>query len=170
MRPSEIIERMPPEAACEAIGRIEAIDRDSYRALLSTSAERRKLRPVFLEKKPRAERHRWIAGTLSRPANDDLAEQSLQIWLLGDYKEMICGYLDAVGIEHDGEGFLETVPGQPEEAVLRAALDNMLESYPAPVVATYLRMFEAIEETDWPLLTELLDTDERLRFDAAKAS
>jgi len=170
MRPSQIIERMPQDSVCEAVARIETIDRDSYRGLLSSAAERRKLRPLFLEKKPRPERHRWVASTLARPANDDLAEQALQLWLLGDYKEMICGYLDALGIEHDGEGLLESVPEQPSEEALRSVVDDLLGNYPAPVVVAYLRMFEAIDETDWPLLTELLETNDRLRFDAAEAN
>lgn len=170
MTPHEILQHLPRETACEAVARIETIDRPAYRALLSTAAERRKLRPVFLERKSRPERHDWVVETVSRPANADLAEHLLQLWLLGDYKEMICRYLDLVDVSHDGKGFLETVPAQPPPETIDAALEALLEEYPAPVVAAYLRMFEAIDETDWPHLSQRLESDERLRFDAVESN
>jgi len=43
---------------------------------------------------------------LSRKPADDVAVQTLQIWLLGAQKDLICQFLDALEIPHDGKGLL----------------------------------------------------------------
>ena len=88
--------------------------------MIQNLASRRKLRPVFIERKPRPERHLWLQQALSLKSADDIAMQVLQIWLLGAQREMICEFLDSLGIAHDGKGVdkkssaLRTTSGKAE--------------------------------------------------------
>jgi hypothetical protein len=54
-----------------------------------------------------------------------------------------------------------------DEAKLKQAVDNILESYPQEVVAVYLNAFNGINETNWPALSEMLESDSRLQLGAA---
>lgn len=53
---------------------------------------------------------------LSKPGNADLALEILQVWVLGKNERMVCDFLDALGIKHDGKGLIEEMPAEPEKA------------------------------------------------------
>jgi len=137
-------------------------ERDGYRAAVATLATRRRLRPVFVERKPRPERNAWLAGALSRKESDDAAREILQAWLLGAHRPMICAFLDALGVKHDGQGLLDELPPQPPAGRLAGAIDAILamSTEAAPI---YLHLFDSMDITDWPDLRSALATDPRLQ-------
>ena len=49
-------------------------------------AEARKLRPVFLERQPRTQRHATMLATLTRPRWRLVTANLLRAWLLKKYK------------------------------------------------------------------------------------
>ena len=135
-----------------------------YRAVIQNLANQRKLRPVFVERKPKPERHTWLQQALARKPADDLAMQVLQIWLLGAQQPLICQFLDALEIKHDGKGVVDQLPSEPETEKLRSAIDLILENHSPQVVAIYLRLFLMMDDAGWTRLAEILGTDERLRL------
>jgi hypothetical protein len=86
----------------------------------------------------------------------------LQIWLLGAQREMICEFLDYLGIEHDGKGVVENLPTEPPQEKLNETITKMLEKRPPEVVAVYLHAFQAMDETGWSVLDETLAKDARV--------
>jgi hypothetical protein len=135
-----------------------------YKNLIENLAKQRKLRPVFVERKPRPERFAWIKDALGRKQNEPVAANLLQIWLVSRHSKMLCDFLDSLGIKHDDNGTVDNIPPQPEKPALEAAAAGLLEKYDASIVAVYLHAFQALDETGWPLLNEVIAADPRLQL------
>ena len=154
----EIFGRITAPQASEILGWLHENDRQAYRSCAGMLATRRKLRPVFVERKPREERNLWMREALSKPGNADLALEILQVWVLGKNERMVCDFLDALGIKHDGKGLIEEMPAEPEEGKVSAAVESILAKYPPAEASIYLHLFSGMEESGWPKLREILTT------------
>ena len=93
---------------------------------------------------------------------DDIATQLLQIWLLGAHRQMICDFLDSLGIKHDGKGVVDSLPAEPSLEALTDTITKLLEDRSAEVVAVYLHAFQAMDETGWSTLDQVLANDARV--------
>ena len=154
----EIFGRMSAPHASEILNWLLENDRQAYRSCAGMLATRRKLRPVFVERKPREERNQWIREALSKPSNSDLSLEMLQVWVLGKNERMVCDFLDALSIPHDGKGLIDEVPAEPGAEKVSAAVESLLSKYPAHEVAIYLHLFTGMDESTWPILRGLLQT------------
>jgi len=159
----ELLGFMSPALALEILTHAYEADKPLYRATLGAVAEARKLRPVFLERQPRPQRHQTMLATLSRPALDMVAANLIRGWLLKKYKSMLCDFLDGLAITHQ-DGVVEDLPSAMDEARLRSAVDSLLGKYPAEAVAVYLQAFHQMNGVDWPVLKTMLETDTRLQL------
>src|SRR5258708_8795565 len=116
MRSYEIFRECPAEVVNEIFVYLHEHEKGVYRAIIQNIATQRKLRPVFIERKPKTERHEWLRQALSRKPADDVAAQTLQIWLLGAQKDFICQFLEALQIAHNVKGFVyQLTPNTPSE-------------------------------------------------------
>jgi hypothetical protein len=162
MKCHEIINRLSPELTNEVFAYLIEHEKPVYKAMIQNLATRRKLRPVFIERKPKNDRHIWLKQALSMRGTDDLATQLLQIWLLGAHREMICDFLDSLGIKHDGKGVVDSLPAEPSLEALSGTITKLLEGRSAEVVAVYLHAFQAMDETGWSTLDDVLANDARV--------
>src|SRR5258706_12107021 len=94
----ELLGFMSPTLALEILIYAYESDKPLYRAALGAVAEARKLRPIFLERQPRTDRHGTMLQTLTRPSLDAVTGNLIRAWLLKKYKSMLCDFLDALGI------------------------------------------------------------------------
>jgi len=154
---------MSPTLALEIINHAYESDKPLYRAVLGAVAEARKLRPIFLERQPRADRHASMIQTLARPSLDAVTGNLLRAWLLKKYKSMLCDFLDALGVAHK-DGVVDDLPASMEDEKLRAAVETLLTKYPPEVVAVYLNAFNDMNEVNWPNLKTTLEADKRLQL------
>ena len=159
----ELLGFMSPPLAADILTYAFETDKPLYRATLGAVAQARKLRPVFLERQPRAQRDATMVATLSRPALDMVTGNLIRAWLLKKHNAMLVDFLDGLGIAHQ-EGVVEDLPETVEEAKLQAAVELLLGKYPAEVVAVYLNAFKDMNEVDWPALKALLETDKRVQL------
>ena len=159
----ELLGFMSPGLALEILTYANQSDKPLYRATLNAVAEARKLRPAYLERKPRAERHTLMLATLTRPALDWLTGNLIRTWLLKKYNGMLVDFLNALELPHK-EGVVEDLPASMDDAKLRSAVDGLLAKYPIETVAVYLHAFNDMNEVNWPNLKTLLDTDQRLQL------
>jgi hypothetical protein len=164
MKCYEIFSKLTPELADEIFGYLQQDEKAVYKAMIQNVATQRKLRPVFIERKPRNERHLWLRDALGRKPADDITTQVFQIWLLGGQRTMICEFLDGLGIAHDGKGVVEDLPAEPSKEALESALSKLLEKHRPEIVTAYLHVFQAMDDHRWPTLDEILKTDQRLAF------
>ncbi len=167
MKAHELFQRMSPATAAEVFLFLQKEEKPVYKAAIQGLANQRNLRGIFIERKPPNERHPWMKAALSRPLSDTLASHLLQAWLLGANKEMLCDFLDALGIAHEPDGTVEELPPSPPKEQIRAAVDQLLAKYPTEAVAIYLHAFRDMDSTvQWPALNEILTETSALQFAA----
>ncbi len=165
MKSHELFEQMSPALAAEIFRYLQQEQKPVLKAAIQGLANQRKLRAVFIERKPPNERAVWLQGALSRKISDTLAAHLLQAWLLGAQKPMLCDFLDSVGIKRDDDGTVETLPDSPPKEKLQTAVDELVAKYPAEAVAVYLHAFHDMDsEVSWDPLGEVLAEDERMKL------
>jgi hypothetical protein len=163
LKSHELIGFMSPGLALEIITWAYETDKPLYHTTLSAVAEARKLRPVYLERQPRTQRHTAMLATLSKPALEMVTSNLLRTWLLKKYKGMLVDFLDALGLAHK-DGVVEDLPSTMEDQKLHGAIDALVAKYPPEVVAVYLNAFNDMNEVEWPNLKTMLESDKRLQL------
>lgn len=159
----ELLGFMSPSLASEILEYTYTADKPLYRATLASVAEAKKVRPIFYEKKPRADRHRDMLEMLSRPRMEAISANLIRGWLLKAESGMLSDFLDKMQIPHQ-KGVVEKFPDNVEEPQLAQAIDLLLSKYPREKVIIYLNAFLATNETVWPSLESKLQNDERLQL------
>lgn len=167
MTPNEIFTSMSHTQALAIIGFFQEKEKPLYKATIESLAKQRKLRPVFVERKPKAERHDWILEALGRKINEALSAQLLQIWLVSQQSKLLCDFLDSLGIAHDENGTVDSIPEDPGAEALEKAVSTVLSNHEPEIVAIYLNAFQALDENGWPTLEQMLASDPRLKLGKA---
>jgi hypothetical protein len=163
LKSHELIGFMSPGLAQEILAYAYESDKPLYRATLSAVAEARKLRPVFLERQPRTQRHASMLTTLARPSLEMVTANLIRTWLLKKHNGLLVDFLDGLGIPHK-EGVVEDLPAAMEDAKLHTAVDSVLAKYPPEVVSVYLNAFDEMNEVKWQNLDAMLASDKRLQL------
>lgn len=158
----EIFSRMPASASTQLFSHLTESEKPLMKATIETLCKQRKLRPVFVERKPKQERFAWLSEALGRKQNEGVAAHLLQIWLVGTQKQLLCDFLDGLGIAHDEHGTVEELPDAPDKEKLATVVNSLLEKYDPAIVAVYLHAFLATSDADWKALDELLAEEARL--------
>lgn len=161
----EILGFMSPALALEIVDYLYTSEKEVYRAALQGVAEARKVRPVFLERKPRAERHQDMVAALSKPRLEFVALNVLQTWLVKMQTALLADFLDGLGIAHQN-GVVENLPATIADEKLHPAVEALLARHPREIVAVYLHAFCGLNGAKWPNLAGMLDKDERLQLGA----
>lgn len=165
LKSHELLGFMSPALAGDILSFVFESDKPGYRATLAAVADAKKVRPVFLERQPRAERHASMIAALSRPNLDAAAGGLIRAWLVQKHKAMLVDYLNALGIENN-EGVVDGLPEGMDDEKLKAAVELLLAKYPHETVAVYLNAFNDLNGANWPNLKTLLETDARLQLGA----
>ena len=161
----ELFGFMSPGLANEILNYAYESDKPIYKATLSAVAQARHLRPVFLERQPRAQRHEAMISTLSRPALDTVAGGLIRAWLLKKHKAMLVDFLNALGIKNN-EGVVDNLPVAMDDAELKSAVETLLKKNPPEAVAVYLNVFNDMNEANWSNLKTILESDAHLQLGA----
>jgi len=163
-QPHEIFAHLSAPVAEQLFGFLFEKEKALYKATIDTLAKQRKLRAIFVERKPRAERHAWLREMLGKKINDGVAAHLLQIWLVGAHAPLLCDFLDGLGIPHDQNGTIEEMPPAPDQEKLKLTIDTMLTKHDPGVVVAYLHAFQALDDQGWSTLEDLLAEDPRLKL------
>lgn len=159
----ELFGFMPPALAAEILEATFRADKPTYQTVLSTVATTRKVRPEFLQKKPRTQRHQDMAASLASPRLDETAALLLRQWLMATQAGMLTDFLNRLGIAHR-QGIVEQFPATVEDGLLGSAVEELLSKYPAQVVSVYLNSLHAMRLVEWPNLTAMLQQDPRIQL------
>jgi len=161
----ELIGFVSPGLANEILTFAYESDKPTYKAVLASVAQARHLRPVFLERQPRAQRDVTMLATLTRPALDQMAGTLIRAWLVKKHKAMLVDFLTALDIQHK-DGVVDDLPPTMDDAKLKSAVDILLAKHPPEAVAVYLNAFNDMNEANWPNLKATLESDPRLQLGA----
>ena len=154
---------MSPKMANQILDDTQANNREVYRALVASMAQAQKMRPVFIGRQPKERRHKSFVQMLSRAGSEEHAGNLIRGWLFKEHKDVLTGFLDKLGIEHE-EGMVNDLPESISDDALNAAVNLLIEKYDRELVAVYLTAFNASNENRWGNLDALLAEDERLQF------
>lgn len=163
LKSRELLGFMSPGLANEIITFAYESDKPAYKATMTAVAEARHVRPVFLERQPRTQRHATMIATLTRPALDLVAATLIRAWLMKKHLAMLVDFLDALGIPHK-DGVVEELPASMDDAKLKSAIDTLLAKHPPEAVAVYLNAFNDMNEANWANLKTMLESDARLQL------
>ena len=161
MTASEMFAAISPALAGRILEDVHTHDKQLYRVVLGAVAQFRKVRPVFLERQPRPDRHRAVASALGRAELNQITGNVISGWLVKCQQPLLIEFLNALKIAHE-HGVVEDLPKTVEDATLQAAVNLLLEKNPAEVVGLYLRAFHDMNDARWPNLKKILDEDVRL--------
>jgi hypothetical protein len=159
----ELFGFMSPALASEILSFSFEADKPSYKSTLNAVAQARHVRPVFLERMPRAQRHALMVSCLARPFLETAAGGLIRVWLVKGQRTMLVDFLDALGIAHN-EGVVDDLPKEMDDAKLKTAVDALLAKYPPEAVAVYLHAFNDMNEASWANLKTMLEGDARLQL------
>lgn len=159
----ELLGFMSPSLSADILDHAYHADKELYKATLAAVAQARRVRPVFLQRQPRADRHVAMLATLTRPAMEPAAGGLLRGWLLKKHGGLLVDFLNSLGVPHK-EGVVDDLPASMDDARLKAAVDFVLERHPQEVVIVYLHAFYEMNEARWPNLKAFLEQDPRLRL------
>jgi len=154
----------------EVFRNLRETSRDVYKGVIISLAKERRLRPVFIQRKPVEAQVDWLVKTAKLKSSDGVVEHVLQVWLLKSHKELLIDFLDAIGLPHDGDGTVDELPDELDADKVGPAIDVLLKNRSPELVATYLWVFQLQKPGGWPPLTERLQQDPRLAFGSTDAS
>ncbi len=161
----ELFGFMPVALSTEILVKTFETNKELYRATLGAVAEARRVRPVYLERKPRVDRHKDMLDMLSRPRMNVAAATLIRGWLMTNEKAMLVDFLDALGVEHK-DGAVDDLPEAIEDEKLKGAVDALLTKHPKEKVTVYLHAFDEMNEVQWGNLKGVLESDPRLQLGA----
>lgn len=163
MKAFEVYQQVDPALVTEMFLWVRDNERQLYKSAVASLTAARKLRPVFVEKKPVPEQIAWLHKTLKLRTSDTLGEHLFQAYFMKGQKELLIAFCDGMGIEHDGEGSVEgSLPDTLDDGKLQATIDSLLEAHDPKLVTLYLRIFNLQTPDGWDNLGKILEDDERL--------
>lgn len=165
----ELFQDMKPETALAVFQYLRDEQREVYKATINSLAANRKFRPVIIQRKPVTEQIDWILKNVKLRGSAEIAAQVLQLWLLKGHTGLLKGFLDGLGIEHDGEGAAEDIPDDLDAKKLKSTVTALLKDHDAEVVKIYLHVFQLQRSGGWPEITSLIEATPELQFGAAPA-
>jgi len=160
---------LPPALANEILLNVQKTNKKLYRTAVEVMAPRMGVRVPILLETPKAQRHAAWVRLLGRPELEMLSFNIFSAWLIETQRPMLCAWLDSLGIAHGENGCADHFPETPSAEQLKKGVDALLGAYDPTLVAVYLRCFNAIDETHWAALDEILRNDPRLALKAAVA-
>jgi hypothetical protein len=163
LKSHELFGFMSPGLANDILAFAHESDKPTYKATLAAVAQARHVRPVFLERQPRPQRHAMMIATLARPALDAASSGLLHGWLLKKQNAMLVDFLNALGIQHE-KGVVEDLPKVMDDAKLQSAVAALMAKYPPEVIAVYLNAFNDMNGANWANLKKMLESDSRLQL------
>lgn len=163
MKAHELYAAVDPALVTQMLDWFRANDRNVYKSAVATLAANRKLRPVFVEKKPLADQYAWIHKTLKINACDTIGEHLLQAYLMAGQQSLLAMFCDGMGIAHDGRGsVVGDLPKKLDAERLDATIERLVGVFDPKLLTLYLRCFNLQVPGGWPELTAKFESDSRL--------
>jgi hypothetical protein len=159
----ELLGFMSPALANDILSFIFESDKPAYKTALAAVAQAKHVRPVFLERQPRAARHATMISALSKPNLDEAAGNFIRAWLVKKHRALLTDFMNALEIPNEN-GVVEDLPAAVDDAKLKAAIELLLGKNPHEIVAVYLNAFNDMNSANWPNLKAALESDTRLQL------
>lgn len=165
VKPHELFQNLDPVIVQEIFTTFREEERDVYKSAVSSLAQARKLRPVFIQKKPVPEQIAWMSKTLGLRSSDMIGEHLLQVWFMKFNQPLLIAFCDGMEIPHNGEGSVEgALPNELDAEKLKATIEGLYQDFNPKVVSLYLLVFNLQRPGGWESLAELIASDPRVKL------
>jgi hypothetical protein len=129
----------------------EALAQDGFGPLDHKVAEALRFRPQAIRKLPMAKRAKKARSILITSGQAELCYELFGSYLIQHRKDLVTGFLDATGVEHE-EGMIEQLEeNEPDPKKIPAAVKDLDSKFEADDVTLYL----ALAAEQWPSLAAL---------------
>jgi hypothetical protein len=165
VKPHELFKLLDPVIVAELFTTFREEEREIYKSAVASLAQARKLRPIFVQKKPVTEQIAWMHKTLGLRGSDMIAEHLLQVWFMKFQQPLLINFCDGMDIAHNGEGSVEgELPKQLDAEKLRATVESLFGDFNPKIVSLYLHVFNLQTPGGWESLTAALESDDRIKL------
>jgi hypothetical protein len=143
----------------------QALENQGFGPLDGEVARSLNFRPQAIRKVPMPQRARRARSILASKKNSEMCYELFGSYLIKEHRELVTGFLDATGVEHE-DGMIEDLEtNHPDAAKLPAAAADLDAKFPPEDVTLYLSMCAE----QWPQVPELAKLwRERLAAEAPK--
>ena len=163
MQAHQLFQKISPALSHQIINWMRDDEKNVYKAAVSTLAQQRKLRPVYITQKPREQQTTFVVDSLKMKLTEGVGENVLQVWLMKGRPDMLATFLDTLEIPHDGKGGVEgDIPASLDAAKVDAGVKKLLASFPPEEVAVYLNLFQLQQAGGWPEISAALTSHQLL--------
>ena len=129
----------------------ESLEQHGFGPLDGEVAKALKFRPHAIKKLPMEKRARRARKILENAGNAELCYELFGGYLLKTKKELVTGFLDLTGVEHE-DGMIQNVEeSKPEGGKIGEAVKDLDGKFPPEDVTLYL----AICAEQWPQVPEI---------------
>jgi len=142
----KVIEQLKVLSEDKFLAMYEALAQNGLGPLDSEVAKAVKFRPHAIRKLPMEKRARKARSILISSSNAELCYELFGTYLIKEHKELVTGFLDATGVEHE-DGMIEDLDNnQPDAGKLAGAVKEVDDKFEAEDVTVYL----ALCAEQWP--------------------
>ncbi len=132
----------------------QALETGGFGPLDSEVAKVMKFRPHAIKKLPMPHRAKRAKRILESGANAELCYELFGSYLIKEHKELVTGFLDLTGVEHE-DGMIQNIDAaKPDGGKISSALEELDGKFTPDDVTLYL----SICAEQWPQVTEIQDT------------
>lgn len=124
----------------------ESLAQQGFGPLDAEVAKELRFRPKAIRKLPMAKRARRARGQLLANRNSEMAYELFGSYLVRNHKDLVTGFLDATGVEHEDGMIADIEQGKPEAAKVGPAIDQLDGQFERDDVTLYL----ALSAEHWP--------------------
>lgn len=118
----------------------QSLEVNGFGPLDGEVAKSLKFRPIAVKKLPMAQRAKRARMLIENAGNAELAYEVFGAYLLKNHKELVTGFLDKTGVEHEDGMIQEIDRGVPEKKKIAAAISDLDAKFAPEDVTLYLAM------------------------------
>ncbi len=142
----------------------EALSQQGFGPLDGEVAKQLKFRPKAIKKLPMEKRAKRARANLLSARNTEMTYELFGSYLVKQHKELITGFLDATGVDHEDGMISDIDECKPDAEKIGPAIEELDGKYPADDVTLYL----ALSAEHWPDVPQVVDAWRTRQAPAAK--
>ncbi|MCP3917537.1 MAG: hypothetical protein GY711_18490 [bacterium] len=147
----QVIEQLKTMSGERFLAIYRSLEQDGFGPLDGEVAKVLKFRPQAIRKLPMDQRARRAKLILERKSQADLAYELFGSYLMRSCKELVTGFLDGTGVEHE-DGMIENVDmAKPAKDKIAGTIADLDKQFPPEDVTLYLSLCAE----QWPGVPEL---------------
>lgn len=132
----------------------EALEQQGFGPLDNEVAKALKFRPHAIRKLPMGQRAKRAKRLLEGGSNAELCYELFGSYLIKEHKELVTGFLDLTGVEHEEGMIHSTEESRPDGGKVAEAVQELDGKFEGDDVTLYL----SICAEQWPQVPEIQET------------